>query len=90
MYIFNIDDEVHPTNSSFVIPPGVSNVCIQLLAVDDDIVEGEEVLIGEVVATNLRDSVNGNVSIVIIDNDGTQSLLNYTLLFICCSNIMQV
>ena len=60
----------------------MSEVCIQLLAIDDDTVEGEEVLLGNVAAANLRDSVNGNVSIVIIDNDGTQSLLNYILLYI--------
>ena len=58
-------------NTSIAIPPGVSEACLQLAAVDDEIVEGDETFTLTVEATDPSDTVNGNVPITISDNDGT-------------------
>ena len=54
-------------NMSSIIPPGSSEACLQLEAVDDDIVEGVDVF---AVTADSADTVNGNVSIIVTDNDG--------------------
>ena len=61
-------------NVSSIIPPGSSEACLQLLAVDDDIVEGTDVFTVTAEAANTRDTVNGNASITISDNDGKNSI----------------
>ena len=52
-----------------VIPTGESEICFQLLAVDDEIVESEEELILIVEPTNPNDRVVGNTTVTIVDND---------------------
>ena len=57
-------------NMSTVLSPDVFRACIELLAVDDEIVEDDEGFIIIVEAANPRDRVNRNASITILDNDG--------------------
>ena len=63
------------SNVSIIIPPGSSEACLQLLAVDDDLVEGDDVFTITAEAANTRDSVNGNALITILDNDGKNSVI---------------
>ena len=58
-------------NTSIAIPPGVSEARLQLVAVDDELVEGKETFTLTVEAADPSDTVNGNVPITISDNDGT-------------------
>ena len=58
-------------NKSTLIPPGVSEACIQLLAVNDEIVEDDEAFILTIESELPQDRVNGSVSVIISDNDGT-------------------
>ena len=55
---------------STVISSGASEACLLLLAVDDEIVEVNELFTLVVEAENPRDTVNGNTSIIVLDNDG--------------------
>ena len=57
-------------NTSTIIPPGVFEACLQLVAIDDEIVEDSEVFTVVVEAMNPNDMVNGTASIIISDNDG--------------------
>lgn len=57
-------------NISSIIPPGSSEACLQLEAFDDNIVEGDDIFTVTAEASNSGDRVNGNVSIIITDNDG--------------------
>ena len=59
-------------NTSTFIPPGVYGVCIALLAVEDEIVEGDEAFTIAVVVDQ-SDEVNGNTTVIILDNDGKRS-----------------
>ena len=70
-------------NQSTVIPPGVSEACVLLLAVDDEIVEDNEAFTIIVETDDPSGMVNGNASIVISDNDGKtiHQLKRMTLLF---------
>ena len=45
-------------------------MCLQLLAVDDEIVEDDETFVITFKTKNANDVVMGNVSVDIIDNDG--------------------
>ena len=63
-------------NVSNIIPPGLSKACLQLLAVDDDIVEGNDIFTVTAEAANTRDLVNGNASITISDNDGKNNMID--------------
>lgn len=47
--------------------------CSQLLAVDDEIVEGDEVFIVTIEADNPSDSVNGITVVTVSDNDGKRN-----------------
>ena len=58
-------------NLSSTVPPGESEGCVQILAVDDEVVEENEVYTVFVQAENANDRVNGSVTIIITDNDGT-------------------
>ena len=55
---------------STVISPRESKACLLLLAVDDEIVEDNELFTVTVETENPRDTVNGNASIIVSDNDG--------------------
>ena len=57
-------------NVSTIIPPGVFEACLQLVAVDDETVEDHELFIVVVETINPSDMVNGTTSIIISDNDG--------------------
>ena len=57
-------------NESNIILPGVSESCVELLAVDDEIIEGSELFTVIVNAENPSDMVNGTTTIIILDNDG--------------------
>ena len=52
------------------IPIGASETCFQVEAVDDEIVESEEVFAVIIAATHPNDMVNGSTTVVINDNDG--------------------
>ena len=60
---------------SIVLPPGESEVCFELLAVDDDIVEHTEEFTLTVEAANVHDRVNGTAIFTILDNDGNVTVL---------------
>ena len=57
--------------TSIIIPPGVSNACFQVLTVDDDIVEGNETFTVMMETEDPNDFVNGTVSVIVSDNDGS-------------------
>ena len=57
-------------NMMNVIPPGVSEACLQLQAVDDEIVEDDEYFTVTVETGNSNDMVNGTTLLIISDNDG--------------------
>ena len=68
---------MHADNADFtvvseetIIPVGVLQACLQLVAVDDNIVEGDEVFIVMVEPFNPGDKINGTTSVIISDNDG--------------------
>ena len=65
-------------NESTIIPPGVSEACFELLAVDDEIVEDNECFTVMVKAENPSDLVNGTTVMIIFDNDGNHGA-NYSL-----------
>ena len=60
-------------NTMNVIPPGVSEACLQLLAVDDEIVESNELFTAVVEAHDPNDMVDGATSFAILDNDGNNN-----------------
>ena len=55
---------------SSVIPPEMSEACLELVAVEDEIVENDELFTLTVDTENSNDVVDGNVSVVVMDNDG--------------------
>ena len=57
-------------NTSMTISPSVSETCLKLVSVDDDLIEDDETFSVVAVAQNANDRVNGNVTVVIFDNDG--------------------
>ena len=57
-------------DAAAVIPLEESEACFRLLAVDDDILENNEVFMIMVAAQNRNDMINTNVLVVISDNDG--------------------
>ena len=63
-------DDVTIVNMTSVIPPGVSEACVLLLAVEDQVVELSELFYVTVDTGDPRDTVSGNTSITITDNDG--------------------
>ena len=52
------------------IPLGESEACLQLLAVDDEIVEDTELFTVIFKAVNPNDIVNETTSVIVYDNDG--------------------
>ena len=64
---------------STVISPGISEACIQFLAIDDTVVENCELFILMAEISNPNDIVNGTVSIIILDNDGKNDYAYTTL-----------
>ena len=60
-----------------VLPPGVSEECFQLAAIDDEIVESDEMFRLIIETLHPNDVVNGNTSVVIQDNDCKHSNNNY-------------
>ena len=61
-----------------MIPPGVSEECFQLAAIDDDIVESDEVFRLLIETLHPNDVVNGNTTVVIQDNDSKDSNMQVT------------
>ena len=61
--------DLNATDGPIHIPIGESAVCFSLEAVDDDIVEDEEMFNLIITPLNLNDLVDGNTTIVILDND---------------------
>ena len=57
-------------NMSMTISPSVSETCVKLISVDDDLIEDGETFSVVSVVQNANDRVNGNVTVVIFDNDG--------------------
>lgn len=57
-----------------VIPPGASESCFQLLAVDDEIIEETEVFMVIVETVNPNDVINKTILVVVTDNDGIVNL----------------
>ena len=55
---------------SSVIPPEMSEACLELVAVEDEIVENDELFTLAVDTQNSNDVVDGNVSVIVTDNDG--------------------
>ena len=55
---------------SSVIPPEMSEACLELVAVEDEIVENDELFTLTVDTENSNDVIDGNVSVVVMDNDG--------------------
>ena len=62
-------DDYVVINPPAVIPIGESDLCFQLLAIDDEIVENEEEFILIIELSNPNDRVIENATIVISDND---------------------
>lgn len=56
-------------NQPVEIPAGESKACFQLEAVDDKIIEAEEMLTLVVETVYLNDTVDGNTTVIISDND---------------------
>lgn len=52
-----------------MIPIGESSVCFQVLAVNDKIIENEEVFTLIVEPFNPNDIIDGNTTLIIVDND---------------------
>ena len=61
------------------ILPGETEYCFQLLAVHDEIVEGDEEYVVAIMSTNSSDQVNGSILVIISDNDGGCYTFNYVL-----------
>ena len=57
------------------IPPGLTKACLQLEAINDEIIEDNEQFTITFKAMNPRDSVNGTTSLIVDDNDGKHSRL---------------
>ena len=55
---------------SNTILPGETEYCFHLLAVHDEIVEGDEEYTVVIMSPNSSDRVNGSISVIISDNDG--------------------
>ena len=62
-------DDYNITNVPAIVPVGESQACFQIVAIDDTIVEGEEVFTLVAEAQNSRDIICDNATINILDND---------------------
>ena len=58
-----------------MIPLGVSKACLQLLAIDDEIVEDSEFFTLVIGVGDKNDVVNSSASIIIFDNDGRYNIV---------------
>ena len=67
---FTAVGDITAENLTIAFPHGISEVCLQLLAVDDEIVEDDEVFVITFKTNNVNDVVMGTVSVEIVDNDG--------------------
>ena len=63
-------DDISVMNVSTIIPPGVYEACIKVLAIDDRIIEGDEIFTVSVEVEDQRDRIDGNATVIISDNDG--------------------
>ena len=74
LLIFNLHttagSDLTLANMSMTIFPRVTETCLKLVSVNDDLIEDEETFSIMVVAQNANDRVNGNVTVIIFDNDG--------------------
>ena len=68
--VYAVNSDLNILNQSTIIPPGIYEACLELLAVDDEIVEDNELFKVMVNAENPSDMVNGTTMIIILDNDG--------------------
>lgn len=57
-------------NEPTTIPVGVFQTCFPLEAVDDEIVEDDEIFSVVAKVINPNDMVNSNTTVIISDNDG--------------------
>ena len=64
------DNDLTVINMPNTILPGETEYCFQLLALHDEIVEGDEDYIVFIMSANSSDRVNGSISVIISDNDG--------------------
>ena len=90
----NIDrGDVNIMSSVIEIPIGESKACIQLEAVDDNIVENEEEFILAVKAINMNDVLDSNTTIFISDNDGmsirSRPIVNQTTPSLSLHNLLR-
>lgn len=69
LFKFLAESDYSITDQPIEIPVGESEICFQLLAVDDEIVESEEEFTLIIQPTNPNDILDGNVTINIIDDD---------------------
>ena len=56
-------------NEPVEIPIGATKACIRLEAVDDEIIEADEIFILVIETIHSNDSIDGNTTVVISDND---------------------
>ena len=71
-FCFTVVKDFNISNQLEVVPVNTSEVCFQLEAIDDEIVEDEEFYTLVVNALNPNDIVDANTTVVILDNDGKQ------------------
>lgn len=77
-------------NESTVIPPGISEACLLLLAIDDEIIEDNERFTVIVEAKNPSDMVNGTTMIIISDNDGNHYEITTIIINFATSLIIMI
>ena len=77
MNLFADKSDINITNELVIIPIGVSQVCFEVFAIDDAILESEESFTLVVEAMNPNDVVDGNTTVVISDNDGKKATITY-------------
>ena len=71
-YTISDQTELKVRNNSFIINAGDNRTCFEIEAVDDDLIEGTEVVNVTVIPLDPNDSVmDGITSVTIVDNDST-------------------
>ena len=75
--VFLLVDDFNVSNQQVVIPIGWTLACLAVAAIDDMIVESEELLTLVFTTENSNDFVNKNTTVVVIsDNDGNTKTFN--------------
>lgn len=77
-YAITAVDELVLANTFLAIPPEESKACVQLLAVEDGIIESDELYTVTVDPLIVGDKVDMNISIVILDDDGECQIIVIT------------